>query len=97
MTNWIKQWTTSATKLVGRAIKNADTFGVRVNLNYKGKEKFSTLVGGLATLLMTGFLLQYFYNQMTNVARIIYSLTPGKGYINPKNLISFFQKYTPYP
>ena len=79
MTIWIKQWTTSATKLVGRAIKSADTFGVRVNLNYKGKEKFSTFVGGLATLLMTGFLLQYFYNQMMNVARIIYSFTPGKG------------------
>ena len=64
MTIWIKQWTTSATKLVGRIIKNADTFGVKVNLNYKGKDKFSTFVGGLATLLMTGILLQYFYNQM---------------------------------
>ena len=67
MSNWIERFTTSSIRIVGRAIKSADTFGVKVNLNYKGREKFSTFIGGLATLLMAGFLLQYFYNQMTKM------------------------------
>ena len=90
MTNWIKQWTTSATKLVGRAIKNADTFGVKVNLNYRGKEKFSTFVGGVATLLMAGFLLQYFYNQMTKmIFRESTVVNSGKKINNYDNLVNY--------
>ena len=67
MTNWIERWATSTIKLTERIIKSTDTFGVRVNLNYKGKEKFPTFVGGLATLLMVVFLMQYFYSQMTKM------------------------------
>ena len=67
MSSWIERCAASSIRMVGRAVKSADAFGVRVNLNYKGREKFSTFVGGLATLLMAGFLLQYFYNQMTKM------------------------------
>ena len=67
MKNWIVKNATSAIKFSRRVIKNSDTFGVRVNLNYKGREKFPTFVGGLATLLMVGFLLQYFYNQVVSM------------------------------
>ena len=90
MTIWIKQWTSSATKLVGRAIKNADAFGVRVNLNYKGKEKFFTFVGGLTTLLMTGLLLLYFYNQMIKmVFRESTVINSGKKINNYDNLVNY--------
>ena len=67
MNTWIGKCTKSAISFAAKLVKCTDAFGVRVNLNYKGREKFSTFVGGLATIMMVGFLLQYFYNQLTNM------------------------------
>ena len=44
--------------------KNVDYVGMPINLNFNGKEKFTTFIGGISTLVMIGFILQYAYGQI---------------------------------
>ncbi len=54
-------------KTLSSVIKSLDTPGVPVSLNYKSKQSFKTLSGGLVTLIAKLCILSFFLSLVSNI------------------------------
>ena len=62
-------------KNINKAVRGLDFFAVPVSLTYKGKKKFSTMVGGICSLvLILGFVAYSAVTMHTMIEDPVYNL-----------------------
>ena len=67
MKGLITSKTRSAVSFMMNITKSIDMFAVPISLNFKGKNRFSTFIGGVATLAVIAWILYNVSNQITTL------------------------------
>ena len=67
MKDLIPSKTKSAVSFMMNITKSIDMFAVPISLNFKGKNRFSTFIGGVATLAVIAWILYNVSDQITTL------------------------------